>query len=504
MIKVISAKAMAQLELTAYNQGYSSSNFMENAGKGVAEFINKHIIRLNLPKTVLLLCGKGNNAGDAFVAAIHLLEKGYQIYAIQPEPIENCSTLCQLNRKRCEQMGAFFYNKFKEAPRCSVILDGIFGTGFKGKVQEPYASLILAANQSQIPIFSIDIPSGLDGNTGQIGGIAVKAQTTIFLSLPKTGFFYHEGWNQVGHLQAVNFGLPYEMIETTAANFELINEAEIAYLLPPIKRNRHKYQAGFVAGLAGSLQMPGASMLSSLATLRGGSGIVKLFHPQGMEVALTNSPYELIKISYEKGQWKELLEQINKADATFVGPGLGRTAEVQELLKNVIPHLIKPCVMDADALSIFAEQAFNLPSQVIMTPHTGEMQKLLHRAEALIVNEELLLSCQEYVEDKRVTLILKGAPTFIFHPGTPILVNPTGDPGMATAGSGDVLTGLLAALLSQGLDCREAACLGVYLHGLAGELAAQKRTSYGVIATDLIECFGEAFRCLQNSFIDID
>jgi NAD(P)H-hydrate epimerase len=498
-MKVVSAKAMAQLESIAYQQGHSEVDFMENAGCGIAEIVHQYIDDHDLPKSVLLLCGKGNNAGDAFVAGTYLIDLGYKVYAIQPGSFDQYSKLCQKNRIRFENHGGIFCNDFNEVPTVSIILDGIFGTGFKGSVSEPYASLILEANRSQTLIFAIDIPSGLDGTTGHVEGYAIQAAATIFLGLPKTGFFYEEGWNFVGRLYAVDFGLSDDIIKNTPFDFELIVEQEIANKLPLIKRKRHKYQAGFVVGLAGSPTMPGAAMLSSLACLRGGSGMVKLLYPGGMEAELSNSPYELIKLPYETGNYDQIIFEMNKAGATFVGPGLGRTDLVRQLLSHVIHRLDKPSVIDADALTLLAGGTFDLPKQAIITPHAGEMQKLLGSSTALTWNQTLLQICQNYAELKEVTLVLKGAPTFIFHPGEPILVNPTGDPGMATAGSGDVLTGLIASLLSQGLNCRDAAALGVYLHGLAGECAARMYTSYGMIASDLTAFFGTAIKILQNS-----
>lgn len=499
-MKVVSAKVMAELEAYAYQQGFKEEEFMENAGRGIALATQEFIRRHQLAHCVWLLCGKGNNAGDAFVAGRYLLEQGYQVTAIQPDNLAHCSTLCQQNGRRFLEKKGKLIQQLTAFDSSGVILDGLFGTGFKGQVRPPYAPLIDAANQSGLPILAIDIPSGLNGTTGQIEGSVIQATETIFLGLPKTGFFLENGWNVVGKLRRVDFGLPKTSVDQVEADFELSTQKQIADLLPPIKRNRHKYQAGYVIGLAGSLTMPGAALLSSLAAFRGGSGMVRLLYPQGMEAELSSSPYELIKIPYDYDQPQEVSQLMQKAAATFVGPGLGRSEKTYHLLRYVIPALEKPCVIDADALTLFADQAFQLPAQAILTPHTGEMQALFKSSSHLILSLDLLKTCQRYAEEHHITLILKGAPTFIFHPQKPIFVNPTGDPGMATAGSGDVLTGLLASLLSQGLDCRKAALLGVYLHGLAGECAAkQRKTSYGVMATDLIAHFASAYDALQNS-----
>jgi NAD(P)H-hydrate epimerase len=497
-MKVVSAQAMSELEAQAYQQGYAERDFMEKAGQGIARATEEFIQRHQLPPCIWLLCGKGNNGGDAFVAGCYLLEKGYQVTAIQLDELERCSPLCQQNGRRFLNNQGKLVRHIDSFGSAGVILDGLFGTGFKGQVREPYASLIEAANQSGLPILAIDIPSGLNGSTGQIEGSVIYATETIFLGLPKTGFFLEEGWNVVGKLQKVDFGLPAAIVDQAQANFQLMTQEQVASLLPPIKRNRHKYQAGYVMGLAGSPTMPGAALLSSLSAFRGGSGMVRLLYPQGMEAELSSSPYELIKIPYSPEQPQEVISLLQKAGAIFIGPGLGRSAKTQYLLQSVIPQIEKPCVMDADALTLFADHPFPLPAQAILTPHTGEMQTLLKSPSRLKLNLDLLQTCQRYAEEHQITLILKGAPTFVFHPHMPIFANPTGDPGMATAGSGDVLTGLLASLLSQGLTCHQAALLGVYLHGLAGEWAAKERgTSYGMMATDLIAHFASVYAALQ-------
>lgn len=504
-MKVVSAKVMADLEAKAYQQGSNEKDFMENAGRGIAfatqQFIQKH----QLARQVWLLCGKGNNAGDAFVAGCYLLEQGYQVIAIQLDPLDHCSPLCQENGQRFLNKKGTLINYITSFNSSGVILDGIFGTGFKGQVHAPYDALIRAANQSGLPLLAIDIPSGLNGTTGQAEESVIQATETLFLGLPKTGFFLGNGWNVVGKLQRVDFGLPVSIIDQAVADFQLMTQEHIATLLPPIKRNRHKYQAGYVIGLAGSPTMPGAALLSCLSAFRGGSGMVRLLYPQGMEAELAASPYELIKIPYSYENSQEVTSLMQKAGATFVGPGLGKNEQIQQLLQKIMPLLDKPCVIDADALTLFANQTFQLPTHAILTPHTGEMQTLLKSEAHLSLHLDVLTVCQKYAEEHSVTLLLKGAPTFIFHPQQPIFVNPTGNPGMATAGSGDVLTGLLASLLSQNLNCHHAALLGVYLHGLAGEFAAEKRkTSYGMLASDLIANFDTAYAFLQEQNKKID
>lgn len=505
-MKVISAQEMAALEKRAYQEGASDHEFMEKAGQGIALAVQAFIRKYGYQgQPVWLLCGKGNNGGDAFVAGRYLLQQGYDVLGIQLDKASACSLLCQKNRERfLAQGGKLFSHLPTSFSAEGLIIDGLFGTGFKGQITSPHDALVREANASKRPILAIDIPSGLDGSTGDIQGDVIHATETFFLALPKTGFFLGKGWNVVGRLMGVDFGLAPHLIEEVPAAFHLVSEGQVAQFLPPIERNRHKYQVGDVMGLAGSPNMPGAALLSSLAAFRGGCGMVHLFHPRGMESLLAASPYELIKIPYAHEDLSPIRQQMPKASAIFVGPGLGNTASTQALLQSILPTLQKPCVMDADALNVFAEHPFQLPSQTIFTPHAGEMRRLLHDDIPLTLTQELLHTCQNYAEKHQITLILKGAPTFIFHPQRPIHVNPTGDPGMATAGSGDVLTGLLAALLAQGLSCHEAALLGVYLHGLAGECAARERqTSYGMIASDLIAHLSTAYAFLTTQKVSV-
>ncbi len=446
---------------------------------------------------MVLLCGKGNNGGDAYVAGVFLLEKGYSVTAYQIAPIHDASPLCQKNHSRFQKKGGVAHevNQTEEIklPEQGLILDALFGTGFHGIVKEPYASVITLANNSRLPILAIDIPSGLNGITGVVEGPAIFAKETFFLGLPKTGFFLQDGWNHTGKLRFVDFGLPHSYIEESEADLLMLSPTMMRPKLPSIVNSRHKYQAGYVVGLAGSPGMPGAALLSSSATLRAGAGIIKLLYPVGMEAELSTSPYELIKVAYRKDETSKIIDLLNQASAVFIGPGLGRSGEVRKQLKTVLEALTVPCVLDADALTIIGEEKLPLPKQAILTPHAGEMIRLMDRCSSQPHSEDFLKSCQRYSQEKRVTVVLKGGPTVIFHPDESIRVNPHGDPGMATAGSGDVLTGIIAAFLAQGLSPHEAASLGVFIHGVSGEFAAEAKTSYSLIASDIIDYLPKAF-----------
>ena len=499
-MKVVSSKQMAFLESQAYRNGSTEEEFMESAGKGVAIETDAFVEDHHRSSEVALLCGKGNNAGDAYVAGVYLLSWGYTVSAFQLSPIEDTSPLCQKNAKRFKEAGGIVQtvNHPEEIkfPSHGVILDGLFGTGFHGIAREPFGSVIEHANSSGIPIIAIDIPSGLNGDTGIVEGPALKAAETIFLGLPKTGFFLQDGWNFVGKLRHVDFGLPHAYIEESDADKVLLTEQDLQHILPPILNSRHKYQAGYVVGLTGSPGMPGAGILASHAALRSGAGIVKMLHPKGMEQELAACPVEVIKVGYT--DLTPAIDLLNEATSVFIGPGIGRSDNTKEMLKQVLPKLEKPCVLDADALTIIGENGLTPPKGAIMTPHAGEMIRLMAQSAPSPHSMDFLEVCQKYCEHHSVTLVLKGGPTYIFHPHEPIHINAHGDPGMATAGSGDVLTGVIAGLLAQGLSPFDAARLGVFLHGAAGEIAAHDKTSYCLIAGDLIDALPLAFRHLME------
>lgn len=478
-MKVVRAEEMARIEKVSIEAGASDEGYMLKAGEGIAARVESFVSEKELEKTVTLLVGKGNNGGDAFVAGTFLLNRGFHVEAFQVVPLKEASPLCQKH-------GKDFKGKMQEAfePK-GVILDGLLGTGFQGRVEGKLQEVIEKANQSKLPILAIDIPSGVNGNTGE-ASVAINASETIYLGMAKRGFFVGRGYNHVGKLHPVNFGMEQKYLKEAEGVGYLINEKALPSLLPPLQRDRHKYQAGYVIAIAGSPGMPGAAMLSCLAALRTGAGIVRLFHPEGMEKELAPSALELIRTPYKWGDDSAILEEGKRAKGCLIGPGVGKGEEMHTFLQGIVSKLHVPMVIDADAL--YHIKVF--PRGAILTPHHKEM---LHLLGADTIEHE---ACQTFADQSEVTVVLKGAPTWIFHPKRLPLIVPKGDPGMATAGTGDVLTGMIAALLAQGVQGRDAAALGVYLHGEAGEIAAHEKTSYDMIASDLIEALPSAFQTL--------
>ncbi|HUD01337.1 MAG TPA: NAD(P)H-hydrate dehydratase [Rhabdochlamydiaceae bacterium] len=489
--KIVSAEEMQRIEKLAAAAGHDLAKFMDNAADGIALATERFLEQYDLPKKIMLLTGKGNNGGDAYTAGALLLKQGYSVLAVSAFPLKECSPLCRERHDRFIKRGG------KVVPLSDlnmegygVILDGLVGTGFRGKAAGPLAKAIEWANNSDLPILALDIPSGLNGTTGEVGSVAIDAVATIYLGLPKLGFFLGKGWDHVGDLIGVDFGLPEKLLMQAREEALLLDPASLQ--LPYIRRSRHKYEAGYVLGIAGSPQMTGAAALATAGVLRSGAGIVRLF-----SMSHTPSAQLLAEVIHEEYDLKKIQEESKRAAAYFVGPGLGRTSDVEKLLKQLLPTLRLPTVLDADALYFLAKNpSWKIPKHSILTPHHGEMEKLIKKKPSLKI-------CQNYVEKHKATLVLKGAPTMIFHPGKKPLVIAHGDPGMATAGSGDVLTGILAGLLAQKMPPHEAAALGVYLHARAGEIAALHLTSYCMIASDILnylpEAFAELRSCLQSS-----
>lgn len=492
-LPVITAKEMKRVEEIAFKAGASDLVYMLAAGKKIAERIREFLLAPEGSGTIVLLIGKGNNGGDAFVAGRFLLEAGFSVKAHLLAPLEECSSLSKEMGKIFTQKGGSLELMTGHTlfPKKGIILDGLVGTGFRGEAKGALLEAIEAANSSKLPIFAIDISSGLDASTGEVGSVAIQAEETLYLGLPKIGFYIGKGWSHVGRLTRIDFGMEEKFLSEGEPVAYLFDEPEARASLPSIARDRHKYEAGYVIAIAGSSDMPGAALLAATAALRGGAGIVRLFYPEGMREELRAAPYELIAEGWNLEDAGRIFEEQRRAKALLIGPGMGRTMQGAKGLRTVLEGVTVPTVLDADALYYLAEDpTLPLPEVTILTPHRGEMKRLLGGSEPTIE------AVTAFAVARKTTIILKGAPTFVFHPHTSPLIIPRGDPGMATAGSGDVLTGIVAALLAQSVPPRAAAALGVYLHGVAGEVAAANETSYSVIATDLIHYLPEAFKSL--------
>jgi hydroxyethylthiazole kinase-like uncharacterized protein yjeF len=493
MRPVVTPHEMRDIEKQAEAGGLSQEAMMENAGKQAAGFVLEFIERYQLVKHALVLVGKGNNGGDGYVVARLLLRHGFTVQVWQLLESEEFS-LAKHQRRRYETCGGKVIDRReqeKDLPKEGIVIDAIFGTGFTGSPPALVEEVIRAVNSSSLPCIALDIPSGLEAATGQVASLAIVAKATVAIEFPKIGYFVGKGFDHVGEIKTVSIGL--EPFSTTISpQFALLEETDVKGLIPKIQRTRNKYTAGHVVGLAGSHGMAGSALLASFACLKSGSGIVHLLIPEEYANEFSLPPLEVVRVGYKKDEKDKLLLWLKKASSCFIGPGLGKECSfILPLLKEIRE---KKMVIDADALALLPLlESCSFPN-AILTPHLGEVQRLLGNTQPEPLSVPLLQKCQATTEKYQAHMVLKGAPTFLFSPGKPALIVMQGDPGMATAGSGDVLTGILASLLAQNKEAVEAMHLGVYLHGLAGMLAAEEETSFCMTASTLIAKLPQAFK----------
>lgn len=438
---------------------------MQNAGRFVAEELMKRVLPSAGP--IVFFLGKGNNGGDGKVAAEILAKKKYAVILIPYE-----SDLKKFS---------------KELQAAGWIVDALLGVGLKGEPQGWVREAIQTINRSKKNVLSIDIPSGLSADKGIPLGEAVQATVTLCLGGVKLGCFVYPGCEYSGEIVSVDIGIPKEAYQQLAATYRSIEVADFKEGFKKRSPGAHKGDFGHVLVVAGSSSMPGAGFLASQAALRVGAGLVtyaipekayQKFDPQFAEVMV--QPFGLEPLG-------AVLKLAEKKDAVVLGPGLGRTKETSAFVKALIQKLTLPLVLDADGLFAISDSPRilrNRSAPTLLTPHLGEMANLLGWQSEEVNKTKVQVACNS-ASAWDVILLLKGYRSLVALPDGRLYVNPTGNPGMATAGMGDVLAGTLGGLLAQGFAPEKAALAGVYLHGLAGDKVAQERGETGLLASDV-------------------
>lgn len=496
-----------------------SLTLMENAGRAAAQAAAA-MVGAGLPGTegrVCFVCGPGNNGGDGMAAARHLKSRGMAVDVFLVGSVSKLKGDARIQAGKLKTAGIKLMeanapkglNVLKRSLEGSCLaVDAIFGTGFKGVPDKISSQVIDTVNQSGLPVLSIDIPSGVDGRTGACPGAGIKASATVTLGLIKTGLMFYPGKQLAGTLTVADIGIPPAAAEEVKDSIEIAEESTVKGLLPRRPPDAHKGTCGTVLVLAGSIGMTGAAALTAQAAMRAGAGLVYLAIPESLNDIMESKLTEVITRPLPETRTRTLsvagFDKIRnllaKADVVALGPGLSLHPETAELVALVLSQVTMPAVIDADALNASAakpETLYDIKAPLILTPHYGEMARLLRRDMSLVKSDPMA-AAQEAAQKFCQTVVLKGAPTVISQTKGPLWINTTGNPGMATAGSGDVLTGLLAGLLAQGLKTPEAAKLGVYLHGLAGDLAAEEKTQYSMLAGDILENLPRAFARLME------
>jgi NAD(P)H-hydrate epimerase len=495
--KVVSATRMAEMEARAILEGDATSNeYMEKAAQGIFEVAIRYIQEKNLKYEVILVCGKGNNGADAYSVGELLLENDIKVSAYQLFPLETASQLCREHAESFKDKGGEIYemNKISEflLPPGVFVLDGMLGTGFRGRVEGLMKEVIQKLNRSPNPILAVDIPSGVIGDSGIVEGEAVNADLTVYVGLLKIGHLYNQGFEYAGELHAVDFGMSEKYISEIESFGSIVNLEIVVKNLPFRKRTVNKYSVGQVLLIAGSPGMPGAAILAAKAALRSGAGMVRLCHPPDMEYELFGCPPEVVRHSYTVDHMEKIFQELSRTNAILIGSGLGRSNDVPKILKRVYQEATCPLVIDGDALFFF--EGGTRPA--ILTPHKGELKKLLKVSEE-ISDLELIRLAEEFAKIHKVVIVFKGAPTTVIAPNQPKVIIPYGNKGMASGGMGDALAGIITSLLAQGKELREAAILGATIHALAGDKAKETHSQYAMIASDLIESLPLIF--LQSS-----
>ncbi|MEW8958281.1 MAG: NAD(P)H-hydrate dehydratase [Moorella sp. (in: firmicutes)] len=514
---LVTAAEMGQLDRLASSEYLIPSIvLMENAGLRVVESIRRHFQERVKNRRILIFCGKGNNGGDGLVVARHLLNQGAEVKVFLLARPEDMRGDARTNLEIYQKMGGRLYpilseNHLQRADiallYADLVVDAIFGTGFKGAALGLPASVITMINKANRHTVAVDVPSGLEADTGRIFGPCIQATWTVTFALPKLGLVIEPGASFTGRLEVADIGIPQRLVEAQGLKTHLLTADWCRANLPGRKTDAHKGVYGHVLAVGGSPGLTGAITLTATAALRAGAGLVTAAVPKSLHEILETKTTEVMTCplpetaagTLSREALNPILERLDQCNVLALGPGLSREPATVELVKELLPHLKVPAVVDADALNALATDPGILAGNhgpLVLTPHPGEMARLIGTTAAR-VQEERLETARRYAREWRVALLLKGARTIVAWPDGQTFINPTGNPGMATAGSGDVLTGIIAGLMAQGLEPGTAAALGAYLHGVAGDLGRAALGQHALMAGDLLNFLPAAFRNLE-------
>jgi len=514
-MKLVTAEIMRAIDgETINNRGVPGPELMENAGRGIAERIRDQILDDPHGKKIVIFCGKGNNGGDGFVVGRYLFEWGAEVVIYYPAPIEKLSADARLNFDRATQLNIAInpiesVGQLPQSIEADYIIDAIFGTGFSGAPRGLLNEFIEYINRQGIPVVAVDCPSGLNVDTGNHEGAVIEAEYTYTLAQPKIGMYYSPGRELSGIIEVVPIGIPDDVIAQFDINENLITPELIESLLPVRKPDGHKGDFGKLFILAGSTGLTGAATLAAKAGARSGLGLVTVGCPRSLnpilEMKLTEAmTYPLPDVA-KKGVLArrglgEVRKKIKENDAVIIGPGIGRHFETRDLIQRLIGTLDKPAIIDADGLNAFEKDREALISEhtkFVLTPHPGEFQRLIDEDISEDMYDRFNL-IRDYAHKYNSVIVYKSSPSLIVDSMGQLFLSPTGNNGMATGGTGDVLSGIIGSFLAQGVSPLGSAICGVYIHGLCGDIAAAEYGERSMIAGDLIDFLPEAFRLIES------
>jgi NAD(P)H-hydrate epimerase len=518
---VVTANQMREIDEATISLDIPGLTLMERAGEGIFEAINSSIEEMS-DLDVSIFLGKGNNAGDGLVVARLLAEKGIRVALHYLHEAENFSPAAAANYSRLETLRKekkieeidLYRSGWRELVenelgKNNLIIDALLGTGISSPVRDNYAELIKLINSSQLPVLSVDIPSGINGTTAEVMGTAVRADLTVTMALPKFGTLFYPGKKYAGRMDIVDIGVPYSVLEAQGLKVHMLDSPCAIADFPLRPPEAHKFACGSLLVIAGSKKYSGAAQLAALSALKTGCGIVYLAGPESIRNTIQSAAPEIIFVSLPETETgsisKEALGAVTedvRYDAVAIGPGLTAGKETVEFVKGFVSRCRVPIVVDADAINSFEGEYqvlvdFSREKEIVITPHSGELRRLVGREIPVLPAERIELIAS-LVKESRITLVHKGAPTLVAEPGGTVFVNVSGHPGQATAGSGDVLTGVLGGLLAQGCDGAAASRLGVYIHSRAAEIAAFEYGERSMIAGDCLRAIPGAVKEIEE------
>jgi hydroxyethylthiazole kinase-like uncharacterized protein yjeF len=520
-MKVLNSEQMRRADNIAIKEmGIPGVVLMENAGRQVVESIESFLLPA-YPLKIAIFCGKGNNGGDGFVIARHLHNRGHYPEVFLLGSKGEIKGDAQINMNIALKMGITIKEiksgeEWKKLlpplEKYDLIIDAIFGTGLTTPVKDFYTDIINYINESEVMIAAVDLPSGLSADTGAIIGPSIIADMTVTFAYPKLALVLPPAEERAGKIFVADIGMPPEIVETQKEITDFIDD-DLAYTILPVRKaDTHKGDYGHLLVIAGSVGKTGAACMAGEAALRTGAGLVTVATAESLNPILENkltevmteplaeTPHQTISIK----ALDKVMELAQRMDAIALGPGLSQNEETQKFIRAVVAQTTIPLIIDADGINAFASCSHLLKGDnrpIIISPHPGEMARLIG-CSAKEVQQERLGICRSFAQEHTMYVVLKGYRTVISTPEGKLYINGSGNPGMASGGTGDILTGMLGGFLVQKMDIIDALVLGVYMHGLAGDLAAEDVGVYSLAATDLLEYIPDAFNYLEQ--IDIE
>jgi NAD(P)H-hydrate epimerase len=515
---IVTAGEMQEMDRrTIEDFGIPGMVLMENAGRGATRFLMEQFPDIE-EKTVGVIAGRGNNGGDGFVIARYLKQKGVHVRVyllakekrVQGDALTNLGFLKPLDVPLVEIPDEASFLKFKsEMAGMDLWIDAILGTGLKSAVKGYFKTIIEYINGLNKPVFAVDMPSGLNSDTGQLCGAGIQATATATFAFAKTGHMVYPGADCTGKLDIVDIGIPPHIVAAVKPRHFLITQRLIQSYLFPRPAESHKGTAGHLLVIAGSTGKTGAASMASISALRAGAGLVTLAIAESLNPVLESQMLEAMTVPLPESKrgvlgdsaFKAIQQELPGKKCLAIGPGIGQAGDTKKLIRRIIPASIVPIVVDADGINNLVGEVNNLKNAkapIILTPHPGEMARLLETGISQ-VQQDRINCARKFAVDYGVHVVLKGARTVIAHPDGRVFVNPTGNTGMASGGMGDVLTGIIAGLVVQGLTAEAATCAGVYLHGAAADSLAEKMGPIGYLAGDVMNAIpGEIKRVMSS------